>query len=300
MLRELSDAKPVMQWYWAFIKDAPDELNGFFAFLTVPPGAPFPEHLHLKKMCGTVWNYSGPAENAEHVFAPIRKAWPPALDLLGPLPVPALQSMFDGLVPPGIQYYWKADFINELPDEAIDIHLHFAEQLPTMLSTMHMYPINGAAARVAPDATAWAYRDATWAMVILGADPDPAQADSLTRWAKEYWQAIHAYSAGGAYVNFMMEEGADRVKSTYGAHYERLVAIKTKYDPHNLFRVNQNIPPASNGSGALRPRTGPLGQSLSPGRCPASVGFRWYGASLRVSVGSRRADPCATGAVLCA
>ena len=243
MLWALSDARPVMQWYRSFIKDAPDELNGFFAFLTVPPGPPFPEALHGKKMCGIVWNYSGPAEAAEHIFAPIRKAWPPALDLLGILPVPALQSMFDGLVPPGLQYYWKADFINELPDEAIDIHLHFAEELPSPLSTMHLYPINGAAARVAPDATAWAYRNATWAMIILGAEADPARAAAITDWAKAYWEAIHPYSAGGAYVNFMMEEGPDRVKATYGAHYERLVAIKTTYDPHNLFRVNQNIPP---------------------------------------------------------
>ncbi|MDB5268565.1 MAG: oxidoreductase [Hymenobacter sp.] len=244
MLWELNDAKPVMQWYRTFIKDAPEELGGFFAFLTVPAGPPFPEHLHGKKMCGIVWNYSGPAEMAEQVFAPIRKAWPPALDLLGTLPVPALQSMFDGLTPPNIHYYWKADFINELSDEAIDIHLHFAQMLPSPLSTMHMYPINGAAARVAPDATAWAYRNATWSMVILGAETEPTRAAVITRWAREYWEALHHYSAGGAYVNFMMEEGADRVKATYGAHYDRLVAIKTIYDPHNLFRVNQNIPPA--------------------------------------------------------
>ncbi|MBR7209851.1 FAD-binding oxidoreductase [Microvirga sp. STS02] len=243
MLWELSDAKPVMQWYRTFIKDAPEELGGFFAFLTVPAGPPFPEHLHGKKMCGIVWNYSGPADMAEHVFAPIRRAWPPALDLLGTLPVPALQSMFDGLTPPNIHYYWKADFINELSDEAIDIHLHFAQILPSPLSTMHLYPINGAAARVAPDATAWAYRNATWSMVILGAEAEPTRAAVITRWAKEYWEAMHPYSAGGGYINFMMDEGTDRVKATYGPHYERLVAIKTAYDPHNLFRVNQNIPP---------------------------------------------------------
>ncbi|WP_233454760.1 FAD-binding oxidoreductase [Hymenobacter negativus] len=243
MLWELSDAKPVMQWYRTFIKDAPEELGGFFAFLTVPAGPPFPEHLHGKKMCGIVWNYSGPADMAEQVFAPIRRAWPPALDLLGTLPVPALQSMFDGLTPPHIHYYWKADFINELSDEAIDIHLHFAQILPSPLSTMHLYPINGAAARVAPDATAWAYRNATWSMVILGAEAEPTRAAVITRWAKEYWEAMHPHSAGGGYINFMMDEGTDRVKATYGPHYERLVAIKTAYDPHNLFRVNQNIPP---------------------------------------------------------
>ena len=245
MLWELSDAKPVMRWYQKFINQAPDYISGFFAFMTVPPGPPFPEHLHLKKMCGIIWCYTGPPEDAVHTLAPIRQAYPPALDLVGMLSVPALQSMFDGLTQPGHQYYWKADFVNELSDEAIDIHLHFAEQMPTVLSTMHMYPINGAAARVPADATAWAYRDATWSMVILGVDPDPANKTLITNWAKEYWQALHPYSAGGAYVNFLMDEeqGTERVKATYGANYPRLVEIKTKYDPTNLFHMNQNIVP---------------------------------------------------------
>ncbi|GAC1368484.1 MAG: FAD-binding oxidoreductase [Hymenobacter sp.] len=247
MLWELSEAKIIMRWYRDFIKQAPDEVAGFFAFLTVPPGPPFPEHLHLKKMCGIVWCYTGPLAQAEATFAPIRKAYPPALDLMGPLPVPAMQGMFDGLTPPNFQYYWKADFVNELSDEAIDIHMHFAEQLPTPLSTMHLYPINGAAARVAPDATAWANRHSTWSMVILGVDQDAGNKAKFTNWAKDYWEALHPYSAGGAYVNFMMEEGADRVKATYGAHYPRLVAIKTKYDPHNLFSINHNIVPLGDG-----------------------------------------------------
>ncbi|MBF9239918.1 FAD-binding oxidoreductase [Hymenobacter sp. BT683] len=247
MLWELRDAPAVMRWYRDFIKTAPDELGGFAAFLTVPPGPPFPEHLHLKKMFGVVWNYTGAPDKAEVEFTHIRKAYPPALDLVGPLPVPALQGMFDALVPPGYQYYWKADFVNELSDQAIDIHLHFAELLPTPLCTMHLYPINGAAARVAPDATAWAYRNTTWSMVILGVDPDPANNGKFTSWAKEYWQALHSYGAGGAYVNFMMDEGTDRVKATYGDNYPRLVEIKSKYDPHNLFHVNQNIVPHSDG-----------------------------------------------------
>ena len=161
MLWELSEAKTIMRWYRAFIKNAPDNLSGFFAFLTVPPGPPFPEHLHLKKMCGIVWCCTGPAEDAERALAPIRKTYPVALDLVGMLPVPALQNMFDGLTMPGHQYYWKADFMNELSDVVIDIHLHFTEQLPTMLSTMHMYPINGVVAPVPADATAWAYHNTT-------------------------------------------------------------------------------------------------------------------------------------------
>ena len=243
MLYELADAKAMMQWYRAYIKDAPDEINGWFAFLTVPPGPPFPEHLHLKKMCAILWCYSGPAEKSDDVLGPIRAVKTPALDLVGPMPVPVMQGLFDALYPPGIHTYWKADYMNHLSDEAIDIHLQHAAQLPTMLSTMHLYPINGAAARVGNQETAWNYRDAIWAMVIVGIDPDPANDALITNWARNYWQDLHPYGAGGAYVNFMMDEGEDRVKATYGDNYGQLVAIKTKYDPANLFRMNQNIKP---------------------------------------------------------
>ncbi|WEK17801.1 MAG: FAD-binding oxidoreductase [Candidatus Pedobacter colombiensis] len=243
ILYELSEAEEVMKWYRELIKDAPDDLNGFFAFLTVPPAAPFPEHLHLKKMCGIVWAFTGPMENAEKTFKPIRSFKTPALDFVGPLPQPVLQSMFDGLYPPGLQWYWRADFVKELSDEAITAHIRFANELPTMHSTMHLYPINGAASRISKTDTPWSYRDATWAMVIVGVDPDPVNKEKITTWTKQYWEALHPYSAGGAYVNFMMDEGEERVKATYGENYERLAAIKRKYDPNNLFRVNQNIKP---------------------------------------------------------
>ncbi|MEP7108622.1 MAG: FAD-binding oxidoreductase [Ferruginibacter sp.] len=243
MLYELSETEEIMKWYHSLIKTAPDNLNGFFAFLTVPPGPPFPEHLHLKKMCGVVWAYTGPLQEAEEIFKPIRAFKTPALDMVGTLPFPALNSMFDPLLTPGLQWYWRADFVNELPDEAIAEHRRFSETMPTMLSQMHLYPINGAASRISNKETAWNYRNATYAMVIVGVDPDPANNDKIISWTKEYWEALHPYSAGGAYVNFMMDEGEDRVKATYGDNYERLVQIKNKYDPDNLFRVNQNIKP---------------------------------------------------------
>lgn len=243
ILYEMSEAEAVMKWYRQLIKDAPDDLNGFFAFLTVPPAPPFPEHLHMKKMCGIVWAYTGPLDKAEEVFKPIRAFKTPALDFAGPLPQPALQSMFDPLYPPGLQWYWRADFVNELSDEAILKHISFGKELPTMHSSMHLYPINGAASRVINKDTAWHFRDATWAMVIVGVDPDPENKEKITTWTKQYWEALHPYSAGGAYVNFMMDEGEERVKATYGNNYERLVTIKNKYDPTNLFRVNQNIRP---------------------------------------------------------
>jgi FAD/FMN-containing dehydrogenase len=245
MLYELSDAAEVMKWYREFIINAPDDLNGWFAFLTVPPGPPFPEHLHLKKMCGIVWACTAPESKAKEMFKPIRAFKEPALDFVGSLPQPALQSMFDPIYPPGLQWYWRADFVNELSDAAIAQHVRFAQALPTMHSTMHLYPINGAAARVGKKETAWNYRDANWAQVMVGVDPDPANKEKIISWTKNYYDALHPFSAGGAYVNFMMDEGEERVKATYGDNYNRLAEIKAKYDPTNLFRVNQNVKPTA-------------------------------------------------------
>ena len=244
MLWPMEDAADILRWYRDFITKAPNALNGFFAFLIVPPGPPFPEALHNEKMCGIVWCYTGPLKNAERVFNPIRKFKKPALDLVGPIPHPALQSMFDALYPPGLQWYVKADFVRELKDEAIALHVKHGALLPTMHSTMHLYPINGKANTVKNTATPWAYRDAVWAAGIAGVDPDPANNEKISKWAKDYWTATHPYSAGGAYVNFMMDEGEDRIRATYGKNYDRLAKIKKRYDPTNFFRVNQNIKPA--------------------------------------------------------
>ena len=246
MLWPLERAAEVLRWYRDFITQAPDDLNGFFAFLTVPSVAPFPEDLWGKKMCGVIWTYTG--ENPDAVFAPIRAAFgPPALDWVGPITHPALNSMFDGLYPAGDQWYWKADFVREIPDDAVDLHVAFAEQLPTWKSTMHLYPIDGAAGRVAKDATAWNYRDAKWGMVMVAVSQDPADNPAMIAWDRAYCAALHPYSAGGAYVNMMMDsadEGQERVRASYGEHYARLTQIKAAYDPTNLFRVNQNIAPA--------------------------------------------------------
>jgi FAD/FMN-containing dehydrogenase len=247
MLWNLDQASQVLKWYRNFIIQAPEDLNGFFAFLTVPPGPPFPEHLHNKKMCGVVWCYCGALEKAEKIFRPIRDFLPPALDFVGPIPHPALQSMFDALYQPGYQWYWKADFINELNDEAVALHIKHGSGLPTMHSTMHLYPVNGAVHQVGKNETAWSYRDTTWAQVIVGVDPNPAKNKSMIEWARNYWDALHPFSAGGAYVNFMMEEGEDRIKATYRENFDRLAAIKAKYDPENFFRVNQNIKPQTAG-----------------------------------------------------
>ena len=154
-------------------------------------------------------------------------------------------SAFDGLYPPGHQWYWRADFFGELSDAAIAAHMEHGPNLPTMQSSMHLYPINGAAARVGADDTAWAYRDAKYGGVIVGVDPDPANAGLIRDWTVGYHEALHPHSMGGAYVNMMMEEGQERVRASYRGHYDRLAAIKAEYDPGNLFRVNQNIQPAA-------------------------------------------------------
>ncbi len=243
MLWELDRAADILKWYRGYITQAPEDVNGFFAFLTVPPGPPFPEHLHNKKMCGVVWCCTGPHEKAEEALRPVRASFQPALDFAGPIPHPVLQSLFDPIYPPGLQWYWRADFVNELSDEAIRLHVKHGSQLPSMHSTMHLYPVNGAAHRVGAADTAWAYRKANWAEVIVGVDPDPANNPKIIEWSKKYWEALHPHSAGGAYVNFMMDEGEDRVRATYRDNYDRLAAIKRKYDPNNFFRVNQNIKP---------------------------------------------------------
>ena len=245
ILYELEEAADALKWYRSFITKAPNELTGFFAFLVVPPGPPFPEHLHNKKMCGVVWCYSGPMDKAEDVFKPIRAFKKPALDFAGPLPYPVVQSMFDALLPPGLQWYWRADFMNELSDAAVAEHVKWGSAIPTALSTMHLYPIDGAASRPGNSDTPWAYRHAKWAQIVAGIDPDPANKDKITAWSKGYFDALHPHSAGGAYVNFMMEEGEERIKATYKDNYARLAQIKKKYDPQNLFRVNQNIKPAA-------------------------------------------------------
>ena len=242
-LWSLDDGADVLRWYRDFIREAPRDLNGFFAYLTVPPGPPFPEHLHHRKVCGVVWCYTGPPERADEVFAPIAAFGTPLLHGVHEMPFPGLQSAFDGLYPPGHQWYWRADFFEDLSDAAIAAHVEHAAGLPTMQSTMHLYPIDGAAHDVTADDTPWSYRRANWAQVIVGVDPDPAMAGHLAEWAKRYWGALHPHSAGGAYVNMMMDEGRDRVRAAYGDNYPRLARIKVRYDPDNLFRVNQNIEP---------------------------------------------------------
>jgi FAD binding domain-containing protein/berberine-like enzyme len=236
----------VLSVYREFLPAAPRELNGFFAYHTVPPAPPFPEELHFQNVCGVVWCYVGPEDAAAKAMAPLLDALPePALHGVAPMPHATLQGAFDGLYPPGDQWYWRADFVKEIPDEAVAIHQKYGSAMPTLKCTMHMYPIDGAAHDVGSADTPWSYRDAQWGSVFAGVDPDPANVDVIRRWSIDYFEELHPYSAGGAYVNMMMDEGQERVRASYRDNYERLASVKATYDPSNVFRVNQNIQPAS-------------------------------------------------------
>jgi FAD binding domain/Berberine and berberine like len=242
MIWPLADAPEVMRFYLEATADAPDDVYGFFATMTVPPGPPFPEHLHLTKACGIVWCFTGEAAQADRMLERFRRFKAPAADFVGPIPMPSLNGMFDALYPSGLQWYWKGDFFEKVDPAAIALHLKYSEKLPTMHSAMHLYPVDGAASRVGETDTAWAHRRAKFSQVIVGVDPDPVNGGRIREWARDYWMALHPHSSGSAYVNFMMaDEGDERVRATYGGNYARLSQLKHKYDPANFFRVNQNI-----------------------------------------------------------
>jgi FAD/FMN-containing dehydrogenase len=239
-------ARTVMRAYRDFLPTAPEELGIFVGLKTVPPMDPFPRDYWSKRACAIIGAYNGPPADGERAIAPLLEAVPPPIfNWMGAMPFPAINSLFDPFFPKGLQWYWKGDFVKSLPDEAIDTHIAQAAAAPSALSLMHLYPIDGAVRRVPSDATAWSARDATFSMVIAGIDSDATKADALKTWGRAYWKAVHPFNLDGAYVNFMMDdEASDRIQGTYGENFARLASVKATYDPHNLFRVNQNIQPA--------------------------------------------------------
>ncbi len=235
----IEQTEEIMEWYDNFIHNVTEDLNGFIATLIIP-GDPFPQALHGKQFCGIIWCYTGDKDDFDSLFQEVRNK-KPIFEFVGEMPYPSIQTQFDGLLPPGLQFYWRGDYFNDLGPEIRSAHKTFGSKIPTPLSQMHMYPLSGAASKPSNTETPWAYRGSKYAGVIVGIDPDPANAEIITEWCKSYWDALHPYSAGGSYSNFMMEEGQERVQACYQHNYERLVDIKKKYDPNNLFRVNQNI-----------------------------------------------------------
>jgi hypothetical protein len=244
---EATNAQAVMSAYRDFLPTAPEELGAFVGLKTVPSMDPFPKEYWGKRACAVISCYNGPADEGEKIMKGLLDRVPaPIFNWMGPMPFPAINALFDPFFPKGLQWYWKGDFVRTLPDDAIAAHISQAANAPSELSLMHLYPIDGAVRRVAKDATAWSAREATWSMVIAGIHPDAAQADRLKAWGRSYWSAVHPFNLEGAYVNFMMDDEVDgRVQATYGDNYRRLASVKAKYDPKNLFRVNQNITPAA-------------------------------------------------------
>jgi len=243
---EATHARAVMRAYRDFLPTAPEDLGAFVGLKTVPSMDPFPRDYWGRRACAVISSYNGPAAEGERLMKRLLDALPPPIfNWMSAMPFPAIQGLFDPFFPKGLHWYWKGDFVKSLPDAAIDVHIAQAAKAPSELSLMHLYPIDGAVHRVANDATAWHAREATWSMVIAGIHPDPQQADALKSWGRAYWKAVHPFNLEGAYVNFMMDDEAEgRVQATYGGNYERLAAIKAKYDPNNFFRVNQNIAPS--------------------------------------------------------
>ena len=245
MFWELDAAADVLKFYREFITKAPDAVGGWFAFLTVPPAPFFPEALHGKKCRRHHLVFAGAAgrsQQAARAGSPVSQAlarWRGSgAAACAQQPLRSSLSIWNAMV-------LESRFLQRAVRRSRRRARQVGQPLPTPASTMHLYPVNGAAHRVGANDTAWSYRDAVWSEVIVGVDPDPANRDKITDWARGYYDALHPYGAGGAYVNFMMEEGEDRVRASYRDNYARLAKVKAKYDPENFFRVNQNIKPAA-------------------------------------------------------
>ena len=243
MFFELDQAGDLLRFYREFIADAPEELGCFPAYQIAPPLPFIPEDRHGEPFIAMVTCWAGDLDAGEKALQPIRDVAPRVAEHVGVMPYPALNSAFDALVPPGLQHYWKANFVTELTDDAIAAHLEHGPKVPVVNSTMHIYPINGAASGSRPTATAFAYRDATFATVIAGMWPDAADNEANTAWVKDYYAATAPHSEEGGYVNFMAEDDQSRIRANYRGNYDRLAEIKRRYDPDNLFRHNQNIQP---------------------------------------------------------
>ncbi len=243
MFIELEHAADVLRFYREFIKDAPEQLGAFPAFHLAPPLPFVPADRHGDPFLLMVVCWAGPIEEGERVLKPIRDAAPVFAEGVGPMPYHALNSAFDALSGPGLQHYWKANFVKELTDDVIAAHLEYGPKAPAVNTAVHIYPINGAVQRVAPGDTAFAYRDASFATVIAGMWPDPADNESATKWVRDYYAATAPHSEEGGYINFMADDDQDRIRDNYKDNYDRLVQLKQKYDPGNLFHLNQNIKP---------------------------------------------------------
>jgi FAD/FMN-containing dehydrogenase len=235
---------------WAdYLQDAPDELGGGFAFLTAPPEEFVPPEVRGQPVCGVVVLYAGPVEDAEPVVQGLRDALgAPAMDLVMPMPYLVVQQLLDGANPPGRPQYWKSDTLEEMSDGAIEILVEFGNKAPSPFTVVVLEAKGGAIPRVPEDSMALIGRAAPFAFYGIAQWEDPAEADDHIGWARAFGEAMEPYSAKGIALNFVMDEGNERVQSAFGPEkYARLVALKDEYDPENMFRRNQNVRPSGSG-----------------------------------------------------
>jgi FAD/FMN-containing dehydrogenase len=234
LLYPLTMANEALRFYREVTRTAPDELTVWAILLTAPDGS---------QMIALFVCYNGAGAVAEQAVQPLRDVGPPVADHIGPMSYRAVQTMFDAAFPAGRQSSWKSSFLGELSDDAIETIVTQFATVPSPQSAVLIEHLGGAVSRVGNDETAFNNRDAPYSFLIVSVWPDATQSAQNIQWTDEFWRAMQAFASGGVYVNYLGVEGADRVQAAYGRNYERLVALKTQYDPTNLFRVNQNIPP---------------------------------------------------------
>lgn len=244
MFFEIADATALLRYFREFIKDAPREYGGFPAWHLAPPLPFIPEDRVGQPMFVIISCWTGDHDTGAHVLQQFRDVAQPVAEMVGPMPYAALNAAFDPLLPRGLQHYWKAVYVRELTDEAIAAHLEYGPKEPAVNTAVHLYPINGAVHDVAADATAFGHRDANYAVVIAGMWPDPADNEASIAWVRDFYAAIAPHSERGGYVNFASADDQDKVVDNFGSTFARLVDVKRRYDPDNLFHVNQNINPA--------------------------------------------------------
>jgi hypothetical protein len=235
----LDNARAILGLYRDLTAAAPDELASDIVLISLPDGTP---------VVGVLVCYSGPHDAGERILKPLRSFRPVLMDGVQMMPYTAAQKLIDGFYPKGLQNYWKSSFITEISDEVIDVMVRFCAKRPSpMCHGMIEHQLGGAVSRIGREDTAFGHRDVEFTFMSLGQCADPSEAEACVRWAREFWEAMQPYATGGVYVNYLgqeSDEGAERVRAAYGPEkYRRLVALKKSYDPTNLFRLNQNLPP---------------------------------------------------------
>ncbi|MGY1738267.1 FAD-binding oxidoreductase [Geodermatophilus sp. SYSU D00684] len=241
---ELSDGPAVFAHFRDTIPAAPREYGGYPAMHLAPPLPFVPENRVGEAFAVVVSCWTGDPADGERFLTGFREVARPAAEMVAPMPYPAVNALFDPLLPPGTRCYWKSVYADEVPDEAIAVHVEHGARLPVVTSTMHMYTLDGAPREVPGDATAFGHRDATYVVNIAGMWADPADDERVTRWVRDYHAALAPHAQPGGYTNFASADDAARAPEDVGASYGRLTEIKRRYDPDNLFHLNQNVPPS--------------------------------------------------------